>query len=99
MALDYLPIMASSVPCERVFSSSGETDTKKRNRMGAVLMEALQIAKYLLKEERLDFMEGWITSEGAMTEIDSERDVLDQVATSTGNATATNALMAFFEEE
>lgn len=101
MALDYLPIMASSVPCERVFSSSGETDTKKRNRMGAVLMEALQITKYLLKEERLDFTEGWITSEGAMTEneIDSERDILDRVATSAGNVTATNALMAFFDEE
>ncbi|OJA20567.1 hypothetical protein AZE42_14066 [Rhizopogon vesiculosus] len=32
MAMDYLPIQASAVPCERVFSSSAETDTKKQNR-------------------------------------------------------------------
>jgi len=29
MALDYLPIQASSVPSECVFSSSAETDTKR----------------------------------------------------------------------
>ena len=28
MAMDYLPIQASSVPCEHIFSSSSETDTK-----------------------------------------------------------------------
>ncbi len=27
MAMDYLPIQASAVPCERVFSSSAETNT------------------------------------------------------------------------
>ncbi|EDQ98631.1 uncharacterized protein LACBIDRAFT_298772 [Laccaria bicolor S238N-H82] len=31
MALDYLPIQASSVPSERVLSSSAETDTKRQN--------------------------------------------------------------------
>ncbi|CAA7260680.1 unnamed protein product [Cyclocybe aegerita] len=29
IALDYLPIQASAVPCEHVFSSSVETDTKR----------------------------------------------------------------------
>lgn len=45
IALDYLPIQASSVPSERVFSSSAETDTAKRNRIPA-LMEALQMLKF-----------------------------------------------------
>jgi hypothetical protein len=47
--MDYLPVQASSVPCERVFSSSGETDTKKRNRLASDLMEGLQILKYIRK--------------------------------------------------
>jgi hypothetical protein len=46
MAMDILPIQASSVPSERVFSSGAETDTVKRNHISPVLMEALQILKY-----------------------------------------------------
>ena len=53
--MDYLPIQASTVPCERVFSSSAETDTKKRNRIKPELMEALQILKFSLKKAHLDF--------------------------------------------
>ena len=64
--MDYLPIQASSVPCEHVFSSAGETDTKKRNRISPALMEALQMLKFLLKKKLLNFMSGWKTSESAM---------------------------------
>ena len=53
IAMDYLPIQASAVPCERVFSSSTETDTKKRNRISPALMEALQVLKFSLKKDRL----------------------------------------------
>jgi hypothetical protein len=67
MAMDYLPIQATSVPCERVFSSSKETDTAKRNRIDPALMEALQLLKFLLKKERLNFVDGWSTSEAAMS--------------------------------
>jgi hypothetical protein len=56
--MDYLPIQASSVPCERVFSSSAETDTKKRNRISATLMEALQMLKYDFRKRRLTFTQG-----------------------------------------
>ena len=66
MAMDYLPVQATSVPCERVFSSAKETDTNKRNRISPILMEALQLLKFSLKKERLDFMRGWATSEAAM---------------------------------
>lgn len=31
-----------------------------------MLMEALQILKFSLKKERLDFMEGWATSDAAL---------------------------------
>ena len=70
IAMDYLPIQASSVPSERVFSSSTETDTKKRNRIHPILMEALQMLKFALKKERLNFMRGWSASESSMREQD-----------------------------
>ena len=57
--MDYLPIQASSVPCERIFSSSTETDTKCCNRIGPVLMEALQMLKFERKKKQLDFTGGW----------------------------------------
>ena len=63
MALDYLPIQASSVASERVFSSSAETDTKRQNRIHPVLMEALQMLKFLLKQWRLNFTDGWAVTE------------------------------------
>lgn len=64
--MDYLPVQATSVPCERVFSSAKDTDTAKRNRISPMLMEYLQMLKFMLKKERLNFMNGWRTSEAAM---------------------------------
>jgi hypothetical protein len=75
-SLDYLPIQASAVPSERIFSSSAETDTKKRNRINPVLMESLQMLKFALKKARLDFTGGWITSEQAMQEQVLDQDLL-----------------------
>jgi hypothetical protein len=51
-----------SVPCERVFSSSSETMTKKRNRTKpGELMEALQMLKFMLKKRRLNLTDTWET--------------------------------------
>jgi hypothetical protein len=66
MAMDYLPVQATSVPSECVFFSVKETDTTKRNWMSPMLMEALQLLKFSLKKERLNFTAGWVTSEDAM---------------------------------
>jgi hypothetical protein len=76
MALDYLPIQASAVPCERVFSSSAETDTRRRNRINSLLMEALQMLKFYFKKERLNFTKDWAVSEEEMTEVEQEVDLL-----------------------
>lgn len=57
--MDIIPIQGSSVPCERVFSSGAETDTRRRNRISHELMEALQMLKFTLKRGRtLDFTQG-----------------------------------------
>ena len=57
MAMDYLPIQASSVLCERVFSSSSETNTKKCNHINGLLMEVLQMLKFGLKRDHLSVNE------------------------------------------
>jgi len=44
--MDILSIQASSVPCERVFPSSKETTTPRRNKLKPKLVEALQLLKY-----------------------------------------------------
>ncbi|KAJ7700446.1 hypothetical protein B0H17DRAFT_834332, partial [Mycena rosella] len=46
VACDVLPVQASAVPCEHVFSSSAETDTKRRNHLYPGLFEILQLMKY-----------------------------------------------------
>jgi len=72
MAMDYLPIQASAVPCKRIFSSSAETDMKKWNCISPLLMEALQMLKFYLKNECLNFAESWVTPESQMTEDDPD---------------------------
>ena len=76
MAMDYLPIQASSVPCERVFSSSAETDTKQRNRINPLMMETLQMLKFHLRKERLNFTAAWATPDKQMVEDDPDVDLL-----------------------
>jgi hypothetical protein len=95
IALDYLPIQASSVPCERVFSSAKETDTLKRNRIHPVLMEALQTLKFSLKKERFNFTGGWQTAPSEMKRTGSAgttKDLLAHLLTGDRQAT-TDALL------
>jgi hypothetical protein len=75
--MDYLPIQASSVPCERVFSSSAETDTKKRNRISPLLMEALQILKYDYKLRNRQLPSFVLsTTDSEMIQVDADGDLL-----------------------
>lgn len=95
--MDYAPIQASAVPCERVFSSSSETHTKKRNRISPVLMEALQMVKFFLKKERLNFMRGWAASQW-----DMELGVVHDQGSNeqlTATASANDALLRAIAEE
>ena len=51
LAKDYLSIMGSSVSSERAFSSAGITISKRRNRLQADIVEALQFLKCLLRKD------------------------------------------------
>jgi hypothetical protein len=59
LAMDLIPIQATSVPCERVFSSSKETTRARRNRLKPNIVEATQILKFQAKHvKELNFTEG-----------------------------------------
>ncbi|KJA12796.1 hypothetical protein HYPSUDRAFT_113732, partial [Hypholoma sublateritium FD-334 SS-4] len=45
LAFDYLGIMGSSVSSERAFSAAGITISKRRNRLKADIVEALEFMK------------------------------------------------------
>jgi hypothetical protein len=85
MAMDHLPIQATSVPCERVFSSSGKTDTKRRNHLNPMLMEALQRLKFHLKKERLSFTASWVMGETEMSTDEPEVDLLSELVRANSN--------------
>lgn len=69
--MDILPVQASSVSSERVFSSSKLTFTRERNQLSAENMEYLQVLKHALHRRRasqdnhqtLDFMAHIVGSE------------------------------------
>jgi len=52
--MDILLVQASAVACERLFPSSKETCTPRRNRINPDLMEALQILKFSFRSGALD---------------------------------------------
>lgn len=77
LALDTLPMQASAVPCERVFSSSKETDALRRSSMSPLMMEMLQIMKFIYRSERLSFTDNLLSSEYELSILDIEPQVID----------------------
>lgn len=63
LALDYLPIMASSVSSERAFSLAGITISKRQNRLGPDLIEALQFLKCWFRRDLIFCEDPTIASE------------------------------------
>lgn len=54
IALDILACQASSVPCERLFSSAKLIATDKRSRLSAERFEQLQILKFVWRSSIID---------------------------------------------
>jgi hypothetical protein len=99
--MDFLPIQASSVPCERVFSSSTETDTKRRNCISPVLMEALQMLKFSLKKECLNFTSAWMVRQKELSDDDPDCDLLGDLLRSKGDSVhkdMQDSIMQYMEE-
>ena len=70
VALDVLPAQASAVPCERIFSSSKETDSLRRANMSSWKMEELQFIKFGYRSDRLTFTEHLISTERELSVLD-----------------------------
>ncbi|KAG5649309.1 hypothetical protein H0H81_004694 [Sphagnurus paluster] len=87
VALDVLPVQASSVPCERVFSSSKETNTLRRSQLSPAMMEVLQMLKFMFRSDRMDFNDDWLVREDDMAAGDPKDIVDQQVLTSIVRAT------------
>ncbi|KZP23230.1 hypothetical protein FIBSPDRAFT_737826 [Athelia psychrophila] len=79
MALDVLPVQASAVPCERVFSSSKETDALRRSNLSPIVMEMLQILKYRFRRDRISFTEDLVTDERELTVIDIPKEKIEEL--------------------
>jgi hypothetical protein len=99
--LDFIPIQASAFPSERVFSLSAETDTKKQNRINPVLMDALQMLKFALKQSRLDFTKGWITPQSMLQEQEPElgKDLLSDLLGLNSEDVVDNIIQLFGEDD
>jgi hypothetical protein len=97
--LDFIPIQASAVPSERVFSLSAEADTKKWNRINPVLMEALQMLKFALKQSHLDFTKGWIMPQSMLQEQEPElgKDLLSDLLGLNSEDVVDNIIQLFSE--
>ncbi|KAJ7737611.1 hypothetical protein DFH07DRAFT_752988, partial [Mycena maculata] len=78
-ALDVLPVQASAVPCERIFSSSKETDALRRGSLSSKMFEMLQILKFIYRQDRLNFCEDLIPTEGELSVIDIDPQVIDEL--------------------
>ena len=87
--MDVLPVQASAVPSERVFSSSKETDNMRRSKLSPAMLEILQILKYSIRQERLSFTDSYIANEAEMTAVPltpEEASVLIPTAVGSGSS-------------
>lgn len=60
-----LPVQASSVPCERLFSASKRDADQLRARIGPLRFEQTQVLKYRWRKEGIDFAK----NNGAIREV------------------------------
>jgi len=86
------------VPCERVFSSSKETDTDRRSRIGDEFMEVMQMSKYSHRNERLDFTSGLLATEEECKAVDVPPSTLADLLRS-GNVQALESLITRSHEQ
>jgi hypothetical protein len=63
LALDVLPMQASAVPMERVFSSAKESTRLRRANLAPSMMGMLQVLKFGFRQDRLNFMASYISTE------------------------------------
>jgi hypothetical protein len=70
IVLNILPAQASAVPCEHIFSSSKGTNTLHLSNLSPIIMEILQILKFIFQNNHLSFIENLVSMEEELSVID-----------------------------
>lgn len=75
-----MPVQASAVPCERIFSSSKETFTPSQTKLSDDHIKALQILKFIYCSEResLNFFTGRLAIEDELMQAKLDSYVMQQ---------------------
>jgi hypothetical protein len=76
IALDVLPVQASSVPCERLFSAGKEVADERCARLGAQRFEQLQMLKFEWRGTNMDYS-AWNSSQVEDVRIDEYMEMLE----------------------
>jgi hypothetical protein len=61
--MDVLSTQSSSMRSERIFSSRKETSTLRRSDLSPITFKALQVLKFIYKQDRLKFTEDLVADE------------------------------------
>ncbi|KAJ6607699.1 hypothetical protein B0H10DRAFT_1817515, partial [Mycena sp. CBHHK59/15] len=77
VTLDVLPVQASAIPSEHIFSSSKETDTLRRSSLSPHMIEMLQILKFIYRQDCIKFCDGLVATETELSIIDVDPKVVD----------------------
>jgi hypothetical protein len=92
VALDVLPAQASAVLCKHVFSSSKETDSLCHSNLSLIMMEILQILKFIFWKDCLNFMEGLVSTKEELTVINIDLSVIEELLLAGTNHALRNAV-------
>jgi hypothetical protein len=76
VALDVLPISASSVPCERLFSAGKEIADERRARLNPEIFEQLQMLKFHWRSSTAD-LAAWNSSQVEEVDLDEYKEMLE----------------------
>lgn len=75
-----LAVKASSVLCERIFSSSKESTTLRRNSViSPAMMEHLQMLKFVVRQNRIIFMQPYVATEEDLRCAEVSPELVDQL--------------------
>ncbi|KAJ6631139.1 hypothetical protein B0H10DRAFT_1773392, partial [Mycena sp. CBHHK59/15] len=77
VALDVLPVQASAIPCEHIFSSSKETDTLCCGSLSPRMIEMLQILKFIYRQDHIGFCDDLLATEAECSIIDVDPQVIN----------------------
>ena len=78
MAIDILPIPASAVSCERLFSRAKQTATDRRSRLGSDVFEAIECLNVHWRNDLVDYARA-NTAAAAVEDVQLEEELTEYI--------------------